>query len=227
MGKLGVSVPAANKLTILIADDHAVMRQGIRTILEAREGWCVCAEAATGDEAVTLARRHKPDVVVLDYKMPGKNSISAAKLILKSFPDLPILFFTLDNSKTLVRRIFAEGGRGFLLKEDAGGELVTAVQALSEGKLYVSPKIQAGLLDDIITSPSPILSEVTLNERLTPRQTEILTLVALGHHSKDIAQRLELTVKTVEAHRANIRTILGLHNTADLTRYYMSSELSQ
>jgi DNA-binding NarL/FixJ family response regulator len=203
-------------LRILIADDHEVARKGIRALLESHAGWEVCAEARDGREAVECASRLKPDVLVLDIGMPNLNGLDAARQILVIMPDARILILTVHDSEQMVREVLATGARGFLLKSDAGRDLVTAVEAVQNRRTFFTPKVAQMLLDGYLR---PQESDALDRRVLTPREREVIQLVAEGKTTKEVATALSLSVKTAETHRTNLMRKLDLHSIADLTLY--------
>lgn len=209
-------------LRILIADDHEVARRGIRAILESHPGWEVCAEAKDGRETVDLATRVKPDVVLLDIAMPNLNGLEAARQILAVEPDTAILILTMHDSDQTIREVLRAGARGFLLKSDAGKDLVSAVEALQQRRTFFTNKVSQMVLDGFLDRREDIGSGVTAetrNDVLTTREREVIQLLAEGKTSKEVAVTLNLSVKTAETHRTNLMRKLGLHSVADLTRY--------
>lgn len=212
-------------LRILIADDHELARNGIRLILETHPGWQVCAEARDGREAVECAARLKPDVFLLDIGMPNLNGLDAARQILALIPDARILILTAHDSEQVVREVLSAGARGFLLKSDAGRDLVAAVEALQEQRTFFTPKVAQMMLDGYLrpaeeatAAPEPIL---------TPREREVIQLVAEGKSTKEVAMALSLSVKTAETHRTNLMRKLNLHSVADLTLYAVRNGIVQ
>jgi DNA-binding NarL/FixJ family response regulator len=205
-------------LRILIADDHAVVRAGLRTLLESREGWQVCAEAVDGRDAIEKATKLKPDVAVLDIGMPLLNGVDAARRIRKASPHTQILILTMHESDELVRQVIEAGARGYILKDDADRVLLAAVDALRQHKPYfslrVSPAVDSG--DDPAKS---------YRSRLTPREREILQLLAEGKSNKEIASILGISVNTAEAHRANIMLKLDLHSLPELVLYAIRNNI--
>ncbi|MDH5234892.1 MAG: response regulator transcription factor [Gemmatimonadota bacterium] len=203
---------------ILVADDHPLVRDGIKVRLEARPGWTVCCEATDGREAVALAEQHQPDIAVLDIGMPALNGLSAAQQIRKVSPGTEILILTMLESDALARDALAAGARGFLLKTDAGRLLVTAVESLLQHRPFftgaVSEMVLAGFLD-----PDDPAGARSGAERLTAREREVLQLLAEGRSSKEVAAGLRVSTKTVEVHRANLMRKLDLHSVADLVRW--------
>jgi len=200
-------------LRILLADDHELLRQGLRTLIEDQSGWQVCGEATTGREAVTKARELKPDIVVMDFTMPELNGMEATRQIRAALPRTQVLVLTMHESEELVREVLAAGARGYVLKSDAGRALVDALKALAEQKPYFTSKIAALVLEGYL---NPITRE---NPVLTPREREIVQLVAEGRSTKELADRLGISPKTAETHRTNLMRKLNLHSVSEVVRY--------
>jgi len=210
-------------LRILIADDHEVARRGIRSLLESHPGWDVCAEAKDGRDAVELATSTKPDLVLLDIGMPNLNGLEAARQILATSPNAAILILTMHDSDNVIREVLRAGARGFLLKSDAGRDLVAAVEALESQKTFFTPRVSQMVLDGFLNREKK-RSEIEdvanpSGDLLTAREREVIQLLAEGRTSKEVAVTLNLSVKTAETHRTNLMRKLGLHSVADLTRY--------
>ena len=212
-------------LRILVADDHEVARKGIRSLLESRPGWEVCAEAKDGREAVEYAGTMKPDIFLLDVGMPNLNGLDAARQILAMNPDARILIVTIHDSEQVVREILAAGARGFLLKSDAGRDLIAAVEALQHRRTFFTPKVAQMMLDGYLRPHTE--SEASTQCVLTPREREVIQLVAEGKTTKEIATALSLSVKTAETHRTNLMRKLDLHSIADLTLYAVRNGIVQ
>ena len=210
-------------LRILVADDHHVVRTGLRTLLETRSGWLVCGEAANGREAVKKAAELEPDVAVLDVGMPLLNGIEATRQIRKASPKTEVLILTMHDSEAIVQRVLAAGARGYILKDDADRNLLAAVDALRQHKSYLSPRVTK-TASRKTTSADPA-SE--LRRGLTPREREIVQLLAEGKSNKEIAEFLGISVNTAEAHRANIMLKLDSHSLADLVRYAVRNHIIQ
>ena len=211
-------------LRILVADDHEVARKGIRSLLENHLGWEVCGEARDGREAVELAGRLKPDVLLLDIGMPNLNGLDAARQILASTPEARILILTIHDSEQVVREVLAAGARGFLLKSDAGRDLVAAVEALQHRRTFFTPKVAQMMLEGYLR---PHESDTSDKCVLTPREREVIQLVAEGKTTKEVATALSLSVKTAETHRTNLMRKLDLHSVADLTLYAVRNGIVQ
>lgn len=210
---------------IFIADDHEVVRKGLISLLEAQPGWEVCGEAGDGREAVEKASELKPDITILDIGMPSLNGLEATRQILKVNPDAKILVLTLHDSDSVVREVLNAGARGFLLKSDAARDLVAAAEALRRDKTYFTSKVAAMVLEGYLkggVAPSP--TQVTRN-RLTPREREIVQLLAEGKSTKEVAVALGLSVKTAETHRSNIMRKLQIHSVSDLVLYAVRNNI--
>ena len=212
-------------LRILIADDHEVARKGIRSLLENHPGWEICGEASDGREAVASVTKLKPDVLLLDIGMPNLNGLDATRQILAIMPEARILILTVHDSEQVVREVLAAGARGFLLKSDTGRDLVTAVEALQQGRTFLTSKV-AQMMVDVYLRPH---SETDPSNPcvLTPREREVIQLVAEGKTTKEIATALNLSVKTAETHRTNLMRKLDLHSIADLTLYAVRNGIVQ
>lgn len=206
-----------NSLRILIADDHEVARKGIRALLETHPGWDVCGEAANGREAVTSADRLKPDVVLLDIGMPGLNGLDAARQIVAAAPQTRVLILTMHDSDQVVREGLAAGALGFLLKSDAGRDLVSAVEALQHRRTFFTTKVAQLVLEGYLHPGTG--NERSCRSTLTPREREVIQLLAEGKTTKEVAVTLNLSVKTAETHRTNLMRKLDLHSVVELTLY--------
>jgi DNA-binding NarL/FixJ family response regulator len=211
-------------MRILIADDHDVVRTGLRQLLLERRGWEVCGEAKTGREAVALALSSKPDVVVMDIGMPELNGLEAARQIRKVLPNTEIVILSLHLSDELVYEIVQAGVRGYVLKSDANRDLVNAVEALSMHRTFFTAKVSEMMLDGFCNR-KPRGQNGTVRDRLTSRQREIVQLLAEGKSSKEVAVALNISVKTAETHRANIMRKLELHSVSELVRYAVKNQI--
>jgi DNA-binding NarL/FixJ family response regulator len=210
---------------IFIADDHEVVRKGLISLLEAQTDWEVCGEAADGREAVEKAQELKPDIIILDIGMPSLNGLEATRQILKVNPDAKILVLTLHDSDSVVREVLNAGARGFLLKSDAARDLVAAAEALRRDKTYFTSKVAAMVLEGYLKGGvAPSAAQVGRN-RLTPREREIVQLLAEGKSTKEVAVALGLSVKTAETHRSNIMRKLQIHSVSDLVLYAVRNNI--
>jgi DNA-binding NarL/FixJ family response regulator len=218
-------------LRILIADDHEVARRGIRAMLESHPSWEVCGEAKDGREAVELAMRVKPDLILLDIGMPNLNGLEAARQILAVSPDIAILILTMHDSDQVVREVLRAGARGFLLKSDAGRDLVAAVEALQLQRTFFTTRVSQMVLDGFLDRDNRLdgteRNQEDFDDVLTGREREVIQLLAEGKTSKEVAVTLNLSVKTAETHRTNLMRKLGLHSVADLTRYAVRNGIVQ
>jgi len=204
-------------LRILIADDHEVARRGIRALLETHPGWQVCGEAVDGREAVALAQQLKPDLVLLDIAMPGLNGLDATRQILAAAPQTRVLILTMHDSEQVVREVLAAGALGFLLKSDAGRDLVAAVEALQHRRTFFTTRVAQLVLEGYL---HPVADgDHASRGVLTPREREVIQLLAEGKTTKEVAVTLNLSVKTAETHRTNLMRKLDLHSVVDLTLY--------
>jgi len=215
-------------LRILIADDHELARQGIRALLESHPGWEVCAEAKDGREATDLADKLKPDLILLDIGMPVLNGLEAARKILATSPNAVILILTMHDSDQVVREVLRAGVRGYLLKSDAGRDLVAAVEALQRQRTFFTTRVSQMVLDAFLNREDRDVEKVDPSgDVLTTREREVIQLLAEGKTSKEVSVILNLSVKTAETHRTNLMRKLDLHSVADLTRYAVRNGIVQ
>jgi len=204
-------------IRILLADDHTVVRKGLRLLLESEPGLTVVADAANGREAVALAEEHKPDVV-LDVAMPTLNGIEAARQISAKLPQAAIVFLSMHSDESYVLKALKAGARAYLLKNSAEADLINAVKSVTEGKAYFSPAISKMMVEDYVRQMQERQVEDSY-ELLTTREREVLQLLAEGKNNKDVAAILNLSLYTVETHRGNILQKLNLHSGAELILY--------
>jgi len=212
---------------ILVADDHHVVRTGLRALLESQTGWRVCAEAANGREAVEKARELKPDVAVLDIGMPLLNGVETTRQIRKLSPKTEVLILTMHDSELLVQEVFEAGAHGYILKDDADRNLIAAVDALRRHKPYLSSRVSEAVSQAALLARDGPERGRSSRSRLTPRQREILQLLAEGKSNKEIAGVLGISVKTAETHRANIMLKLDFHSITELVRYAVRNKIIQ
>jgi len=205
-------------IRIVLADDHAAMRHGLRLVLEQQPDFEVVGEASDGREAVALAETLKPDVAVLDITMPNLNGIEAARQIIGKQPVVSIIVLSMHADESFVLRALKAGARGYVLKESAEGDLINAIRLVSEGKSFFSPIVSRMLVQDYVRQMQDKDVEDSY-ELLTPRERELLQLVAEGKSNKDVANMLNLSVYTVETHRSNILSKLNLHSVPELILY--------
>jgi len=213
------------KLRILIADDHGLLRRGARAVLSSRRGWRVVGEATNGREAVQKAVELKPDVAVVDIGMPELDGVEAVCQIRKAVPDTKILVLTMHESDQMVQRALDAGAHGYILKSDLTDSLPKAVKAIAEGKRFLTPKVSEIVLDGFLKTRSRHRQGERAGARITPREMEIIRLLAEGKANKEIAALLGITLRTVETHRAKIMLKLDLHSLAELIHYAMRHKM--
>jgi DNA-binding NarL/FixJ family response regulator len=211
---------------ILIVDDHAVVRRGVRSLLETQPGWEIAGEATTGREAVDLAKRLQPDVVVMDLSLPELNGLDATRQILKESPRSEILVLTMHHSEELARDVLQAGARGYVLKSDADHSLIAAVETLRQHKPFLTSTVTEFVLDDY-RRRAETDDEGEASVAITAREREIVQLLAEGRSNKAAASTLGISVKTIEAHRANIMRKLRLRSISDLVRYAIRNRIVQ
>jgi DNA-binding NarL/FixJ family response regulator len=204
---------------ILIADDHEVVRSGLRKILEAQPNWEVVGEAGDGREAISKAAEVKPDIAVLDYSLPLVNGIEATRQIRARLPKTEVLIFTMHDNETLIQELLKAGARGYLLKSDAKRHLIAAVESLAAHKPFFTAKVSEALLDSFLARPGRDGSALTNRER------GVVQLIAEGYTNKQIANLLNISLKTVETHRAAIMRKLNLSSSAALVRYAIRNKI--
>lgn len=206
------------ELRILVADDHELMRRGVRSLLEAEPGWKVIAEASNGQELLKKAQETRPDVVVLDIGMPVLNGLEASRRLKKTLPSVKILILSMHDSEQVARSVLESGARGYVTKADTARDLVLAVEALCRNKTFFTSHVDQLVLEAFLQDDPSHKKKMTI-DRLTSRQREIVQLLAEGKTSKEVAAHLAVSVKTVETHRANIMKRLGCHSVSDLVVY--------
>lgn len=206
-------------VSILIADDHAVVRRGLRALLEACPGWKVVAEASNGKEAVEMAEKLRPDLAILDISMPRLNGLDATRLITKVAPKTQVLVLTMYDTRELIERTISAGARGYVLKSDAEEDLVTALQALIHRKTFFGSSVSKVVLDKVARGGH------RRKFPLTVREAEIVQLVAEGKSNKEVAAVLGISKRTAENHRARIMDKLGLASSAGLVRYAIRNNI--
>jgi two-component system, NarL family, response regulator NreC len=207
-------------LKILLADDHTIVRQGLKLILSAQPDLEVIGEAANGREAIDMAQKLKPDLVLMDVAMPELNGIEATRRMVEANSRIKILVLSMHKEAVYVREILRAGARGYILKDAIDSELLTAVRSVARGDGYISPAVSGALLNDYrkdVTEPADLL---------TKREREVLQLIAEGRTNKEIATRLNLSVYTIDSHRGKIMEKLNLHSTGELVRFAIKNGLS-
>jgi DNA-binding NarL/FixJ family response regulator len=212
-------------LRIVLADDHAIVRQGLRSLLEQQPGWKVVAEAVTGNEAVIKVGEFKPDVAILDISMPSLNGLEAARQIIESGSKTRILILTIHDSDTMIKEMLDAGVRGYVLKSDAASDLVVAVEALQHNKTFFTSKVAEMVLDGYLKRVKNSAETEPAASRLTSRQREIVKLLAEGKTSDEVATTLGLSLKTAETHRSNIMKRLNCHSIGELVRYALRNQI--
>lgn len=212
-------------MKILIADDHELVRKGLRTVLENQPGWKVCGEAINGRQAVELTKQLGPDVVVLDVTMPELNGLEATRQIRKANPKAEVLILTMHESEKLVSAVLVAGARGYILKADTSRLLVSAVESLARHQPFFTRKVSEVVLGGYLNSGEVANGAAGPLEQLTAREREIVQLLAEGKTNKEVAAALGVRVKTVDAHRANIMHKLDLHSVTDLVRYAIRNQI--
>lgn len=210
-----------SNLRILIADDHEIVRQGLRSLVESHAGWEVCGEAADGWDSVQKTRELKPDVVALDIGMPNLNGLDAAREILNENPKAKILFLTIYDTEQAVKTAVQVGAKGLILKSDAARELVTAVEAIQRNLTYFSSQTSLAVLRPDLRGHRRSVEK----ETLTKREKQVVQLLAEGKSTKEVASLLNLSVKTAETHRSNIMSKLGLHSVSELVLYAVRNSI--
>ncbi len=206
-------------LRILVADDHELVRRGIRGLLRARRGWTVVGEAMNGREAVEKANKLKPDVAILDISMPDLDGLQATRRIREAVPTTEVVVLTMHESDQMVRRVLDAGARGYVLKSDLATHLVKAVKDVCAGKMFLTPRVSDIVVRGFLATGEESDPTEHSEARPTPREVEIIRLLAEGKANKEIAAKLGITIRTVETHRAKIMLKLGLHSLAELIHY--------
>jgi DNA-binding NarL/FixJ family response regulator len=216
---------AVKNLRILIADDHDIVRRGLKSLLEARPEWKVCDEAHSGREAVAKAEERKPDIVILDISMPELNGLEAARRIRKVSPNSEILILSVHYSDQLIKEILDAGVRGFIVKSDSDRDLIVAVESLANHKPFFTSMATEVMLTNFQRPASAAATTAVRTSRLTSREREIVQLLSEGKSSKEVASALGISVKTAETHRANIMRKLEIHSVSELVRYAVRNQI--
>lgn len=218
------------KIRILIADDHSVVRSGIRTILQSSPEFTVVAEAEDGEEAVELAAKHKPEVVVMDISMPQLNGIEATAKMKQNDPNIKVIILTVHSDEEYVFQILRAGASGYVLKSAGKKEIFAAIRSAVSGERFFSPGISNLIIEGFINrtkgpAPQPVVSGSSGKQQLTKREIEVLEYIAQGYTNRKIADTLFLSVRTVNTHRTNLMQKLDIHDTARLVRYAIETGL--
>lgn len=209
---------------ILVADDHTLVRAGLKLILSAQPDFELVGEAATGKETIARARELRPDVLLLDIGMPGMNGLEAAMAIRKELPDIRIVVLTMYDDEAYLQQFLQIGAAGYVMKQAADTELVSAIRAVQRGESFIHPSLTGHLIDLYLKQSQPQPAEKQ-HPDLSPRETEVLRLVALGYSAQQIATELGISVSTVETHRTHVSEKLDLHGRAQLVRYALNAGL--
>jgi len=208
-----------DKTRVLLAEDHTIVRKGLRSLLDKETGIEVVGEAEDGREAIVKAEELHPDVVVVDIAMPGLNGLEATRQIKKRFSDMKIIILTMHANEEYILQSLKAGASGYLVKKSAPAELISAINAVHKGNSFLSPSISRTVIDEYIRRSKEISEGEEGFEQLTVREREVLQLIAEGRKTREIAELLYISIKTVETHRAHIMNKLDIHSTAELTRY--------
>lgn len=206
---------------ILIADDHEVIRQGVRAVLRSREGWQISGEAANGLDALKLAYETRPDIAILDYSLPQMDGLALTRAIRRELPGTEVLIYTMHDRESILVEVLEAGALGYVLKSDATSDLVAAVESLAKRKRYLSATIAERLENYFFERGR----DIGITSMLTPREREIVQLIADGNINKQIAHKLNISVKTVETHRASLMHKLRMRTTADVVRYAIRNSM--
>ena len=203
-------------INILIADDHAIVRTGLRALLRSEAGLQLVGEATGGYEAIELVGKTRPDILILDLSMPDLDGIAVTRQLKPEYPDLRILILTVHEDEAMLREAIRAGASGYIVKHAAEAELIAAIKAIRRGDLYVDPAMLRVLL---VESPKPRTEQPASPDPLTPRETDVLKLIVQGYTNRQVGEELGISVRTVEGHRANLLEKLGLRTRVELVRY--------
>ena len=212
------------RLRILLADDHEIVREGLRSLIKGQPYMEVVGEAETGREAVLLTRRHRPDVIIMDISMPDLNGMDATILCMEAVPEVKVIALSMHSDPNYVLGMLKAGAKGFILKEGAFKELIQAIRIAEDDQIYLSPKVTGVIVSDCISHIPPEISPSTKD--LTVKEREVLQMIAEGHPTRRIADALNVSIKTVEARRKCIMEKLDLHSVAELTKYAIRTGLT-
>jgi DNA-binding NarL/FixJ family response regulator len=212
-------------LRILVVDDHDVVREGLRSLLAPQKHWQICGEAASGREAVEKSLRLRPDIVLMDFSLPEMDGLDATRQIRKALPQTEVLILTVHNSEALIKEAFLAGAKAFVVKTDTRRHLIPALETLARHQPYLTSTASAVVLREFLHSRTPAGRASRSIRVLTQRERQIVRLIAEGNASKDIAAKLEISVRTVEAHRSNAMRKLDLHSVGSLVRYTIQNKI--
>ena len=207
-----------NKIRVLLVEDHTIVRKGLRSLLDGEAGIEVIGEAEDGREAVEKVQQLLPDVVLMDIAMPGLNGLEATRQIKKRFPEVQVLILTMHANEEYIFQILRAGASGYVVKQVAPTELISAIRAAYRGESFLSPSISKKVIQEYIRQ-AEAMGEENSYDRLTDREREVLQLIAEGHSNREIAELLHISAKTVQTHRAHLMDKLDIHSTAELTQY--------
>jgi len=216
---------AKRKVRILLADDHDIVRRGVRPLIESEWGWEICGEAVEGRQAVTMALELKPDIVILDVSMPELGGVEVTRQIKRELPETEVLIFTGQDSESLVHQLFAAGARSFVLKSESATHLIPAIKALCQHQPYFGAHVSGIVFEQYLKGAQNPAQAAP--DALTPREREIVQLLAEGRSNKDVAATLGISVKTAETHRATIMRKLGFSAFSELVRYAVRNHIVQ
>lgn len=216
-----------NRLRILVADDHEIVRRGMISLIKSHPDWEVCAEADNGRQAIEKAAQTKPDIAILDIGMPVLNGLEATRHIVRENPNVKVLILTITDTDQAVKAVLDAGARGFLLKSDAARDLVTAVEALQHDKTFFTARVADLVLAGYLNKTPRTFKAEASHSALTAREREVVQLLAEGKSTKEVACHLNLSVKTAETHRSNIMRKLGLHSVSELVLYAVRNSIVQ
>jgi DNA-binding NarL/FixJ family response regulator len=214
-----------DNIKVLLAEDHTIVRKGLRSLLEKEIGIEVVGEAEDGREAVRKAEKLQPDVVMMDIAMPGLNGLEATRQIKKRFPEMKIIILTVHANEEYVLQTLRAGASGYLVKKAAPADLIEAIQAVYKGDSFLSPSISKTVIDEYIRQAETKSERDIIYGKLTNREREVFQLIIEGHKNREIADLLYVSIKTVETHKAHIMDKLNVHSTAKLIRYAMDKDL--
>lgn len=216
---------ATSKLRIVVADDHELVRRGIRNLLETQPGWKVIGEAAGGHDAVEQVKKLKPDILILDITMPDMDGLEATRRIHEARLPTRILILTMHESDQMVRRVLEAGALGYVLKSDMAAQLVRAVEDLAQDKISLTPKVSKIVLEGFLRKPGGLQEAEHSQARPTARERQVIRLLAEGKLNKEIAAELGITVRTAETHRARIMAKMGFRSLSDLIHYAIREKI--
>lgn len=205
------------KIRIVLADNHQILREGLKALVNSQENMEVIGEADNGRSAVALARQLRPDIVVMDVSMPELNGLKATQHLKESCPEINVIALTRHSDPGFLQQLLKAGAAGYILKQSNSSELIRAIQAVAAGMSYLDPSITRNIVDEYVGRRTNVAA--IADHALTPREEEVLRLTAFGYSNKEIANQLDISVKTVEAHKANAMTKLGMKGRIDIVRY--------